>query len=143
MGGVRGALWRLYGRAAAVQAKGAASCAENARCADHANLAVRTGEETCKKTAWRSFALAKPNAVSLCSIQVDCFTCFEPFAEMLMPVDLERRRLLLAARPCEAGAWHHRFAEAPLDRWEVVDADIDAEMAGEAERDCQGLDVDP
>jgi PleD family two-component response regulator len=40
-----------------------------------------------------------------------------------MAMDVERRRLLLAARPCEAGAWHKHFAQAPLDRWDLVDAD--------------------
>jgi hypothetical protein len=40
-----------------------------------------------------------------------------------MPMDLERRRIMLAARPSEAGTLRGQFAQAPLDKWDVVDAD--------------------
>jgi GGDEF domain-containing protein len=40
-----------------------------------------------------------------------------------MPMDLERRRIVLAARPCEAGCLRGQFTQAPLDKWDVIDAD--------------------
>ncbi|HYV39638.1 MAG TPA: hypothetical protein VE988_28375 [Gemmataceae bacterium] len=40
-----------------------------------------------------------------------------------MPVEVERRRILLAARPPEAKELHTLFADPCLDRWDILDAD--------------------
>jgi PleD family two-component response regulator len=40
-----------------------------------------------------------------------------------MPPDPDRRRLVLAARPSEASALLSQFARAPLDKWNVENAD--------------------